>query len=424
MSDSRPRARLHYGWLIVATLCVTETITWGIVFYGFPVFLSSMERDLGASRVAVTGAFSVGLGIAGLAGVPVGRWLDRHGARMLMTLGSCLATLLVLGWSRVETVAALYGVWLLMGVAMAATLYEPAFAAVVQWFATGRERALLVVTLAAGFASTIFMPIEAWLLVRLGWRQALVVLAVFMGVTTIPLHAALLRTPPHLGARRRVRGASAADIPGVPLRVALGAPVFWILAVAFFVSNFAHTSGTVHLIPYLGQYGYSAALAAAIVGWIGAMQVAGRLAFVPIAAWLGPRAVVAGIFVAQCLGTTLLAMLAHVPTVIPAILLLGAANGMSTLARANLVSDIFGRAHYGSISGALALGANGARALAPIGASLLYGVLGRYEALFGLLAIALAVVSIVVVATDTSVVLHDANPVTVDLAAGHGDGAD
>lgn len=196
-------------------------------------------------------------------------------------------------------------------------------------------------------------------------------------------------------------------IPGLSLSAALRYPLFWVLAVAFFVSNFAHTSGTVHLIPYLGQYGYTAALAAAIVGWIGAMQVAGRLAFVPIAAWLGARSIVAGIFIAQFVGTGLLAMLGHVPTVIPIIFLLGAANGMSTLARANMVSDIFGRAHYGSISGALALGANGARALAPIGASLLYGALGSYEALFGALAASLAVVSVLVVATNTSVVLYN-----------------
>jgi len=397
---------LHYGWIIVATLCVTETVTWGIIFYGFPVFLSSMERDLGASRVAVTAAFSIGLGISGLAGVPVGRWLDRRGARALMTLGSCLTSLLAFAWSQVETVGALYVVWALMGVAMAATLYEPAFAAVVQWFPTGRERALLVVTLAAGFASTIFMPIEAWLLAKIGWRQALVVLAAFLAVTTIPLHGLLLRAPAHLA--RRVPGVHAAlpTIPGLPLALAVRHPVFWVLAIAFFVGNFVHTSGTVHLIPYLGQHGYSAALAAAMVGWIGAMQVPGRLAFVPIAAWFGTRSIVAGIFVAQCVGTGLLAMLGHVPSVIPSIILLGAANGMSTLARANMVSDIFGRGHYGSISGALAIGANGARALAPIGASLLYGGLGTYASLFGLLAVALGVVSILVVATDTSVVLY------------------
>src|SRR5439155_215251 len=85
--------------------------------------------------------------------------------------------------------------------------------------------------------------------------------------------------------------------------------------------------------------------------------------------------------------------LGHVPTVVPIIFLLGAANGMSTLARANIVSDIFGRAHYASISGALAMGANGARALAPIGASLLYQGLGSYEALFGALAVSLGAIS-------------------------------
>ena len=112
-------SRPYYGWIIVATLCVTETITWGIIYYGFPVFLSAMERDLGASRVAVTGAFSVGLAVAGLAGVPVGRWLDNRGARLLMTLGSCLTTVLAFAWSQVETVTALYAVWALMGIAMA-----------------------------------------------------------------------------------------------------------------------------------------------------------------------------------------------------------------------------------------------------------------------------------------------------------------
>ena len=104
--------RRHYGWVIVATLCVTETITWGIIFYGFPVFLSAMEEDLGASRVVVTGAFSLGLGVAALAGIPVGRWLDRRGARLLMTWAPVSPPSLTFLWSLVETPAALYAVWL------------------------------------------------------------------------------------------------------------------------------------------------------------------------------------------------------------------------------------------------------------------------------------------------------------------------
>src|SRR2546422_4854327 len=122
-----------------------------------------MEADLGWSRVEITGAFSVGMGVAALAALPVGRWIDRHGARALMTAGSCLGTALLLVWSRVESLPALYAIWCLMGLALAATLYEPAFAAVVRWVATRRrDQALLTLTLARARASTIFLPPEAW----------------------------------------------------------------------------------------------------------------------------------------------------------------------------------------------------------------------------------------------------------------------
>ena len=174
-------------------------MSWGIIYYGFAVFLRAMETDLRASRVEVTGAFSLGLLVAGLAAVPVGRWIDRRGARGLMTLGSCTGTALLLAWSRVEGLGALYAVWCGMGLAMAATLYEPAFAAIVGWFTRHRDRALLAVTLAGGLASTIFMPFATWLLERLGWRDAIVALAAILAVTTIPIHADLHRRgPDHL----------------------------------------------------------------------------------------------------------------------------------------------------------------------------------------------------------------------------------
>jgi MFS family permease len=388
-----PAGGLSYGWVVVAALCVTETISWGIVYYGFPVFLGAMEQEFHASRVAVTGAFSVGLAVSAAAALSAGRWLDRRGPRGIMTAGSCLATALLLAWSRIGSLAALYAVWLGLGLAMAAILYEPAFAAVVQWFSHRRDRALLIVTLAGALASTIFMPLEAWLLGRLGWRTALVVLAGILSVT-IPIHALVLRRPPRPVARPGGSPPPVAD--GVTLRTAAGSAIFWVLAGAFVVGNFATVSVTVHVIPYLTALGYSTTVAATAIGWMGAMQVPGRLLFVPVAAWVGPRAVTASIFLAQAGGMALLASVAHLPGLAPVIVLLGAANGMSTLARATAVADVFGRRHYGSISGAIAVGANGARALGPVGAAVLLTAVGSYERVFwtfagGLVAAALAV---------------------------------
>jgi MFS family permease len=385
-------ARLDYGWIVVAALCVTETVSWGILYYGFPVMLRPMEEDLGWSRVDITGAFSVGMGVAALAALPVGRWIDQHGARGLMTLGSGLGTALVLVWSQVESRSTLYIVFALMGLAMAATLYEPGFAAIVGWFpGRHRDRALLTLTIAAGFASTIFMPLEAWLVIQFGWRAALLVLAAILGVLTIPVHAFLLRRPPRVEGSVNDAQRAAALVPGVTLGAAAGAVVFWVLAAAFFVGNFTTNTVTVHLIPYLADRGYSPALAALMIGWLGAMQVPARIVFAPMATRFGHRAITATIFFGQAAGLAQLALAAQLPTLVPMVVILGAANGMATLARATLVAEIFGPRHYGSISGAIALGANGARALAPVGAALLQIGLGGYERLFWLLAAVLVV---------------------------------
>src|SRR5918912_2574974 len=187
---------VYYGWLLVLTLGVTETISWGVLFYAFSVFLAPMERELGWSRGAMTGAFSVALLLAGLAAVPIGRWLDRHGPRLLMTAGSCLASLLVLAWAAVTELGPFYLVWAGIGLTMAAVLYDPAFATVTVWFERQRVRALTAITLMAGLASTIFIPLAGWLVVTLGWREALLVLAAVLAIGTIPPHALVLRRRP------------------------------------------------------------------------------------------------------------------------------------------------------------------------------------------------------------------------------------
>ncbi len=278
------------------------------------------------------------------------------------------------------------------GAALAATLYEPAFAAVVGWFATrGRDKALLTVTLAGALASTVFMPLEAWLVARLGWRGALVALAVTLAVITIPLHAFVLRpaprrAPPTPGAER-----AESRVPGLTLRASARTAVFWVLLAAFFVANFATNAVTVHLIPYLSDRGYSPTVAAMMIGWMGAMQLPARLLFAPVASRFGHRAVTGVIFFVQALSLAQLALAGELPTLVPMVVMLGAANGMATLARATIVAEIFGPRHYGSISGAVALGANGARAVAPVGAALLAVALGGYARVFWLMAAALVV---------------------------------
>ncbi len=190
-----PRAPF-YGWRIVAVLAVTETISWGVLYYAFSVFQVPMGAELELTSAQLSGAFSLAVLLTGVAAVPVGRWLDVRGPRGLMTAGSAMCALLVVAWSQVQTAAGLYLVMAGIGLARAAVLYDPAFAVIVRWFHTRRSGALLAVTVVAGFASTVALPSSNALIEAMGWRRALLVLAVVLALGTVLPHWLVLRRDP------------------------------------------------------------------------------------------------------------------------------------------------------------------------------------------------------------------------------------
>ena len=388
------RRKLYYGWVVVGTLATTETISWGILYYAFAAFLVPMQQELGWSTAALTGAYSLALLVSGLAAVPVGRWVDRHGPRLLMTLGSIGGTILLLTWARVESLPGFYLLWLLMGLVLAATLYEPAFTVVATWFHRLRGRALLLLTFVAGFASTIFLPVTTALIEQMGWRQALVALAALLAVTTIPAHALVLRRRPEdLGllpdgerSREERHGDAHPAIEGVSLRHALHEHGFWWLTAAFFFGTLASVAVAVHLIPFLLAEGYAPGFAAAATGLIGATQVAARVVVTLVGNRCPAVPLTAAVFALQGVAVLVLLTWQQVTGVLLAVILLGAGRGAVTLMRASLVAERYGRAHYGAIGGALALFVSGAAALAPVGAGVAYQVAGGYPVVFAGLA--------------------------------------
>jgi MFS family permease len=384
-----PFGGIYYGWILVAMLGITQTITWGILYYGFTVLLPSLEADRGWSRGQMSGAFSLGLLLSGVCAAPVGRWLDDRGPRVLMTAGSIGATILLVAWSQVTTLVEFYVLWALIGITMSAVLYEPAFAVVTAWFERRRTQALTAVTLMAGFASTIFMPIESWLAELQGWRMALLTLAGFLAVTTIPAHALLLRRRPedlglhvdgdpaptgHQAAARRPAATSVGE--------ALREPAFRWLALAFSLSTVANIAVGVHMVAYFQDRGFDLTLAATATGLVGAMQVLGRIVLGLVGERFPLRVVAAVVLGLQPIAILVLLVTPGVVGVFAFIALFGAAKGGLTLIRPAFVASLYGRERYASIAGALAAFVMGATALAPISAGVAYDLLHSYDPLF------------------------------------------
>jgi MFS family permease len=146
--------------LLVGALAITQTIGYGVLSYAFAVFLTPMARDLRASPTAITAALTLAVLVSAVATVPVGRWIDRHSGRGIMLGGSVLGTLTVLVWSSVDNLASPYLVFIAIGLTSATVLYEPAFAVIVHTVhSRHRATALLAVTIVAGLASSIFVPL-------------------------------------------------------------------------------------------------------------------------------------------------------------------------------------------------------------------------------------------------------------------------
>lgn len=117
----RPARRRDYpGWRMVWALAVTETISYGVLYYSFAAFLLPMQQSLGYSQATLTGAFSLSVLVTGAGAIPAGAWLDCCGARGLMTAGSLLAAGCVLLWADAGGVLALYLAFAGIGLAGAA----------------------------------------------------------------------------------------------------------------------------------------------------------------------------------------------------------------------------------------------------------------------------------------------------------------
>nr|WP_245992846.1 MFS transporter [Prauserella muralis] len=365
---------------VLATLCVTEITSWGVLYYAFPVLASDISADTGWSLASLTAAFSAGQLVAALVGIPVGRILDRRGPRAVMTAGSVLAAPALLAVAAAQNLAWFFAAWMLAGVAMGAVLYPPAFAALTRWYGPRRVRALTLLTLAAGLASTVFAPVTAALAAHLHWRAVYVVLAIVLAAVTLPGHAWGLRGPwpPPETRGDRVAG----QTPG---HVARSRP-FAALVAAFALTALATYAVVINLVPLLAERGVGAGTAAVALGLGGLGQVLGRLGYAPLARRLGVRARTVLVLAAVAVTTALLGVLTSVAALITAAVVAGMARGILTLLQATAVTDRWGATHYGRLTGILSAPLTVTVALAPWAGASLAAALGGYSPMFLVLA--------------------------------------
>ncbi|WP_228720899.1 MFS transporter [Arthrobacter sp. 260] len=368
--ERRPRGGL-------AAMCITQTTSWGLLYYSLPVAVVPIAQDTGWSAAAITAAFSAGLIVSAVVGIWVGRLLDQRGPRRLMVTGSLVGVAALLLVAAAPNLPVFVAAWLVAGLAQAAVFYQPAFVVLTRWYGPARVRALTTLTLVAGFASPIYAPLTALLIESVGWRSAYVVLAVALAVVTIPLHWFFLNAQWSVPVPVQPRQAVTRDV-----RMTTRSRRFIMLQVAVAAATLALFAVTFNLIPLLLERGLDYRTAVLAFSLIGVGQVIGRLFFAVLPGKANPvrRAVLL-----LAAGATSLWLLGLLPgpafALIAVTVLAGAVRGCVTLLQATAVADRWGTANFGAVQGVFVAPVTAVGALAPAAGPLLAGLLGGYPAM-------------------------------------------
>lgn len=342
----------------VALLGLTQILGYGTLFYAVVLTAPRIAETFGWSKATGLGGFSLGLLVAGLASPRVGAMIEVHGGRKVMAAGSLVAAAGLAAMSAIGGWVSYLAVWMLLGLAMSMTLYDPAFATLGRLFGAAARTRITALTLIAGFASTLSWPVTLWLVETVGWRGAYLAFAAATLLLALPAHLLLPREgsvqpdiPPAEAGQ-----ASAIDPPATgSLEAGIRRKVFLLLALSFSCNAFLFIGLSAHLLAALIALGLPAVTAVAVGTLIGPAQVGARvieLAFARKTHPLGVALVSAGL-IPLAFAVLVFAGVEPVPAAVFAVIY-GGSNGLVTIVRGTLPLALFGAGGYARLLGRIA----------------------------------------------------------------------
>jgi MFS family permease len=371
-------------WLVVAGLFV---ITFGLAnpFAAFGVFLPALAEEFGWSRGAISVALSINFALGGATGFLVGALADRYGPRAILVATAVLAGS---GFALSSSVGALWQFYLSVGVlgglGMSA-FYLLSASTVARWFDRGRGLAMGIVLTGFNLGFVTGGPVAAWLIARVGWRAAYVVLGGGCGVASA-LAALVVRYPAaplDSGFRPVAAPVPVPGVAGMSLRQALGDARMWYLGVSWLLLGLILTMLSVHIVPFARDQGIALGRASLALTAYGLGAAGGRLVLGAASDRIGAPLTMRVSFGLQVAALTTVLLAPSGTLLVPAMAVYGFGFAGSDTVFVRVIPDVFGLRALGAIMGFLALGWRCGAALGPSVTGFLYDLTGSYAIPFG-----------------------------------------
>ncbi|MCC8971817.1 MFS transporter [Bradyrhizobium brasilense] len=298
LASTLARRNIHYGWVMVAVTFLAALISAGTV--GAPgVFIVPLQNEFGWSTAEISSALSIRFILFGLMAPFAAALMNRYGLRNVTLAAQLIVVcglLASLAMTQVWQLILLWGVVIGIGTGMTALVLGATIAA--RWFVARRGLVVGILTASVATGQLAFLPLLATLTERYGWRVALGLVCVMLGVAAFAVLMVMRDRPSDVGLRP-FGDEGTAPLPAPPptnapivaaalgtLRDSAKSSVFWILFATFFVCG-ASTNGLVqvHLIPMCLDYGIPQVQAASLLAAMGIFDFFGTI----VSGWLSDR---------------------------------------------------------------------------------------------------------------------------------------
>jgi MFS family permease len=366
MTDLAPP---HSRQRVIAFLGIGQILVWGSSYYLPTVLAKPVADDTGWPMTWVVGALSAGLLVSGLVSPRVGHLVERHGGRPVLAASAILLAIGLLIQGLAPNIGVFVLAWLVIGFAMGAGLYDPAFSTLTRLYGDQARSAITSLTLWGGFASTVCWPLTAFLVERVGWRGASLAYVAIMLLIVLPMY--------WFGLPREALHVPAAKVPAAPVSARAKREnryFLLMLATNFTIASVVMTIIAVHLIAMMQDRGFSLAAAVSLGMLIGPSQVGARVLEAAFGRKVHP--IWSLLICSAAVAIGLATLLGNAELVVLGLILYGGGNGLRSIARGTVPLAMFGREGYAVLMGWLALPVLVAQAFSPTVGDLMIQALG------------------------------------------------
>ncbi|WP_336037433.1 MFS transporter [Halobacterium yunchengense] len=379
---------VYAGWLVVAGCFLGSFVVFGLS-YSFGVFFDPVLEAFGAPRSTTSTAFGVQTVALYVGAVGVGALVDRYGPRRALAAAALVLCAGLLATSRTTSLPAFvltYGVVTGAGLSV---VFVVAYATPARWFDRRVGLASGLASAGLGVGMLVVSPAAAALVARVGWRDALVWLAVGVAVA-LGAATALVREDPGSGAPPAGEFPDGVDTDDARTLRALFDAVAGVARTPAFALTFLGWIAVfgslyvvlVNLVVYGTDVGLSRTAGATALSVLGAASAAGRVAIGFFGDRLGRVRVFVACSAAMGAFTAALAAVDSALGLWTFAAAFGLAYGGNGALLAPLTAHLFGRANINAVFGLVSTSFAVSGLVAPYLAGVGYESFGSYDPVF------------------------------------------